>query len=135
MRLSLPSGGCLKIDLKAFSAPIHETLCGVSNQMTLKNFATLAEMAKSRPTPPPLVASTLLVPGYVDEKELEALARFIANLSPEIPWSLLAFYPTFYLDDLPTTSRRHAELALSIARKYGLKRVNLGNRHLLSEAY
>ncbi len=135
MRLSLATGGCVKIDLKAYSTPVHEALCGVPNQMTLKNFALLAEMARERPEPPALVASTLLVPGYVDEEELEALAGFIAGLSRDIPWSLLAFYPTFYLDDLPTTSRRHAQLALAIARKHGLKRVNLGNRHLLSEAY
>ncbi|NPA49446.1 MAG: radical SAM protein [Thermodesulfobacteria bacterium] len=135
MRLSLASGGCVKVDLKAFSEPVHLTLCGVPNQMTLKNFEMLAQMARERPEPPALIASTLLVPGYVDEEELEKIAAFLANLSPEIPWSLLAFYPTFYLDDLPTTSRRHAEMALSIARSHGLKRLNLGNRHLLSEAY
>ncbi len=135
MRLSLVSGGCVKVDLKAFSEPIQLTLCGVPNEMTLKNFVILAEMAGKRPEPPALIASTLLVPGYVDEEEIEKLASFIAGLSTEIPWSLLAFYPTFYLDDLPTTSRRHAEMALSIAKRYGLRRVNLGNRHLLSEAY
>ena len=135
MRLSLNSGGCLKVDLKAFSEPIHQSLCGVSNAMTLKNFKVLVQMALKRPNPPALVASTLLVPGYVDEEEIEKIASFIASLSRDIPWSLLAFYPTFYLDDLPTTSRRHTEMALSIAKSYGLTRINLGNRHLLSEAY
>lgn len=135
MRLSLSSGGCVKIDLKAHSLPVHETLCGVSNHLTLKNFAHLASLSLSRPEPPALVASTLLVPGYVDEEEIAALARFIAGLSKDIPWSFLAFYPAFYLDDLPTTSYRHAEMALSIARDFGLTRLHLGNRHLLSEAY
>ncbi|AEH44496.1 Radical SAM domain protein [Thermodesulfatator indicus DSM 15286] len=135
MRLSLGSGGCIKIDLKAASVTVHQALCGVSNKQTWENFALLAEMAEGRPELPALVASTLLVPGYVDEEELEKIASFISSLSKDIPWSLLAYYPTFYLDDLPTTSRRHVEMALAIAKKYGLKKVNIGNRHLISEAY
>lgn len=135
MNLSLKSGGVLKVDLKAFSFSVHFTLCGVSNQATLENFKLLAELASLRPVPSSLVASTLLVPGYVDEEEVAALARFISDLDPEIPWSLLAFYPTFYLDDLPPTSLRHAQAALSAARSAGLKKVHLGNTHLLGDNY
>ncbi len=135
MKLSLASGGCVKIDLKAWSLPIHRTLCGVSNEQTLQNFSFLAELAEERPHPPALIASTLLVPGYVDEEEIDALASFLAKLNPEIPWALLAFYPQFYLDDLPTTSAKHAKIALEIARSYGLKRLHLGNQHLLSDTY
>ncbi|QJA06762.1 radical SAM protein [Thermosulfurimonas marina] len=134
-RLSLETGGILKVDLKAASPEIHRALCGVSNEATLSNFRELAALWEKRPEPPPLTASTLLVPGYVDEEELWALARFLAELNPEIPWSLLAFYPTFWLDDLPTTSARHARQALEIARAAGLRRVHLGNRHLLGSAY
>ncbi len=135
MELSLATGGTLKVDLKAWSSAVHRALCGVSNQAVLENFRLLSAMVAARPEPPPLVASTLLVPGYVDEEELRGLARFLAELNPEIPWSLLAFHPDFMLTDLPTTSRDHAALALEIARSAGLKRVHLGNRHLLSEAY
>jgi len=85
--------------------------------------------------PPLLIASTLLVPGYVDESEVPAIARFIAGLNPRIPYSLLAFYPQFYLDDLPTTSRSHAHRCLSIAEKAGLKNVHVGNVHLLADDY
>jgi len=134
-RLSLETGGVLKIDLKAGSPEIHRALCGVGNEAVLSNFRALASLMEERPEPPPLVASTLLVPGYVDEEELWILARFLAELNPEIPWSLLAFYPTFRLDDLPTTSAAHARRALEIARAAGLRRVHLGNRHLLGSAY
>ena len=87
------------------------------------------------PDPPFLLASTLLVPGYVDEREVEAIAGFIAGLNPEIPYSLLAFYPHFYLHDLPTTSRRHAIRCKEVAERKGLRRVHIGNVHLLSEDY
>ena len=135
MKLSLVSGGCVKVDLKAWSEAIHQTLCGVSNQQTLNNFSLLGRMARERPFPPPLIASTLLVPGYVDAEEIEQLAIFISTLDIEIPWSFLAFYPTFYLDDLPTTSARHVKLALEIAKSHGIKNLHVGNKHLLSEAY
>ena len=75
------------------------------------------------------------MPGYVDVQEVDAIAGFIAGLNPEIPYSLLAFYPHFYLRDLPTTSRRHAMRCKDAAERKGLRRVHIGNVHLLSEDY
>jgi pyruvate formate lyase activating enzyme len=68
----------------------------------------------------------------VDLEEIHGLARFIATLDPDIPYSLLAFYPQFYLNDLPITSRDFAFKARQVALEAGVKRVNLGNLHLLS---
>jgi len=39
------------------------------------------------------------------------------------------------MDDLPTTSRKDTYDCLDIARKAGLKRVRIGNIHLLGEVY
>ena len=83
--LSLRSGGCIKFDLKAWDEGIHLSLCGVTNQKTLDNFRKLAKWADQRPEPPFLIASTLLVPGYVDVSEVEKIAGFISSLNPEIP--------------------------------------------------
>jgi len=135
MALALASGGCIKFDLKAWDDGIHRALTGFSNRWTLENFRLAAELARSRPTPPALVASTLLVPGYVDASEVGGLARFIFGLNPDIPYSLLAFHPQFYLHDLPVTSRQHAEEALAAAKAAGLTRVRIGNIHLLGEPY
>jgi len=134
-RLSLESGGCIKFDLKAWDEGVHYALCGVTNKRTLENFKTLAQMIERRPQPPFLVASTLLVPGYVDEKEIAQLAGFIARLDPNIPYSLLGFYPHFYLDDLPTTSRAHAMRCRDVAIGQGLRNVHVGNVHLLGDGY
>ena len=133
--LSLHSGGCIKFDLKAFNEQVNIALCGVSNRRTLENFSLLADYIKERKEPPFLVASTLLVPGYVDRIEVSGIAKFIASLDPEIPYSLLAFYPHFYMSDLPTTSRVHAEECLEEAKRAGLTRVKIGNIHLLSNVY
>lgn len=132
MELSLTSGGCIKFDLKAFDYRLNYALTGVSNTTTLSNFIWLAEnILRERTDPPPLVASTLLIPGYVTQEEVYKIARFIARLNPEIPYSLLGFHPQFYFNDLPITSRRYAEEALAAARDAGLRRVHIGNRHLL----
>ena len=67
----------------------------------------------------------------MDLEEIHGLARFIAALKPAIPYSLLGFYPQFVLNDLPTTSRDLAFQARDTAQAAGLKRVRLGNLHLV----
>ena len=133
--LSLKSGGCIKFDLKTFDESLNIALCGVSNKRTLENFQFLSKYIPKRPDPPFLIASTLLIPGYVDLEEVKKIAEFIAKLNPEIPYSLLAFYPCFYMSDLPTTSRKHAQEAKKTAEEAGLKKVKIGNLHLLSDTY
>jgi len=133
--LSLNSGGCIKFDLKAWSEELHIALCGISNKRTLENFTLLAEYTKERPSPPFLVASTLLVPGYIDKDEISRIAAFISSLSPDIPYALLAFHPQFVMDDLPPTSGRHARECLADAKAQGLRNVRLGNIHLLGDHY
>lgn len=132
LELSIESGGCMKFDLKAFDEALHMALTGGSNRRTLENFALAAEVSAAWPSSPPLVASTLLVPGYVDAKEVGQIAAFIAELNPEIPYALLAFYPAFLLHDLPCTSAAHASEALEAAHASGLRNVRLGNIQLLA---
>ncbi|NIW37457.1 MAG: radical SAM protein [Gemmatimonadetes bacterium] len=133
--LSLATGGCVKFDLKAYDEGLHQALTGASNRQTLENFARAATRFDERSAPPPVVASTLLVPGYVDADEVGRLAHFIAELNPAIPYALLGFAPHFLFPDLPRTSVRHAEEAEAAARAAGLRNVRVGNRHLLSRDY
>jgi len=135
VELSLQSGGCIKFDLKTWDDNLHRALTGSSNEQPLHNFARIASRIHRRPEPPLLIASTLLVPGYVDVQEVRQLAAFIASLDPAIPYALLGFHPQFYIHDLPRTSVRHAEEALEAAQVAGLRNVRIGNRHLLSRAY
>ncbi|MCG8376301.1 MAG: radical SAM protein, partial [Chlorobiales bacterium] len=135
LELSLQTGGCIKFDLKALDENLHLALTGVSNKLTLENLVRAARRLAERVEPPLLVASTLLVPGYVDAEEVGRIARFVAGIDPRIPYTLLGFHPNFYVPDLPRTSVRHAEEALEAAFAAGLERVRIGNRHLLSRAY
>jgi pyruvate formate lyase activating enzyme len=133
--LSLSTGGCVKFDLKAYDDNLHRALTAASNQYTLENFARAAARFIERPIPPPVVASTLLVPGYVDVEEVSRIARFITDLNQNIPYALLGFAPHFVFPDLPCTSVRHAEEARAAALAAGLRTVRIGNRPLLSRDY
>ena len=59
------------------------------------------------------------------------IAVFLASIDPSIPYSLLGFYPSFVINDLPSTSREQAERCFIAAKKQGLERVTIGNKHLL----
>lgn len=135
VEMSLETGGTIKFDLKAHSETLHIALTGFSNRRTLDNFAAAAQRSGERPDPPLVVASTLLVPGYVDEQEVGALAGMIASLNPKTPYRLLAFYPCFLMENLPATSRAHAQRCLAVARSAGVRNVAAGNVHLLSDSY
>ncbi len=131
LEIAIDSGGCVKFDLKAWDPALHIALTGVTNQRTLKNFTRAAEKISRRPVPPLLIANTLLVPGYIDRQEVAAIAGFIANLNPDIPYSLLAFHPQFFMSDMPVTSKSLANRCLQAARDSGLNNVRLGNVQLL----
>jgi pyruvate formate lyase activating enzyme len=131
-KLALSSGGCIKFDLKAWDDNLHIALTGNTNERTLENFARAGEKIGLRPVPPLLIANTLVVPGYIDEAEIRSIAGFVASVNPDIPYSLLAFYPHFYMSDMPLTEKVLAERCLEIAKEAGLKNVRIGNVHLLA---
>lgn len=129
--ISLKTGGNIKFDLKCFTPSISYALSGVSNTRAYKNFEMIAqEYYSERPTIPILTATTLLVPGYVDAMEVESIAKFIADLNPEIPYSLLVFHPDFMMTDLPITPLTQTTKCYKAAQKH-LRRVHIGNLHML----
>jgi pyruvate formate lyase activating enzyme len=129
---ALESGGNIKFDLKAWSPELNIALCGVSNKPTLANFKMIGEkFYGKREELPMLTASTLLVPGYVDAVEVENIAKFISETNPDIPYTLLAFYPCYVMNDLPTTSKKQALECQKAAEKH-LKNTRIDNIHLLS---
>lgn len=133
VELSLSTGGVVKVDVKAWSPEVYYALTGNYGRDVFKTVERIAERFSERPKPPLLVISTLLVPGYVDEVEVEGIAKFIAELNKDIPFRLLAFHPDYAMSDLPPTSRSHARVAYSIALRHGLTNVSIGNWWLLRD--
>jgi len=131
VQLSLQTGGNMKFDLKFWSDGLAQGICGISNAQSLGNFDRAGrKYFEARVDPPVLTASTLLIPGYVDENEVDSIAEFISSIDERIPYSLLAFYPQYMMNDLPATSREQALLCRSAASKH-LRQVRIGNEHLI----
>jgi pyruvate formate lyase activating enzyme len=123
LALSIETGGCVKFDIKAWSESLHLALTGATNRRTLENVELAVGLSRCRPEPPPVVASTLMVPGYVGPDEVGHIARFLASLDPDIPYSLLAFHPDYLMDDMGTTTAGQARECEQAAREAGLRRV------------
>ena len=131
VEISLKTGGCIKFDIKAFDSNLYFVLTGSSNKNTLKNFETASQFIYKRKNLPLVIASTLLVPGYIDEIEIKKISEFIYDCSPDIPYKLLGFHPQFYMSDLTPISKKLAYSCLETAKRCGLTNVDIGNRNLL----
>lgn len=71
---------------------------------------------------------TLVVPGFNDSnEELWDAARFIAGLSPDIPWHVTAFHQDYKMTDPDNTDARTLIRAAEIGQEAGLRYVYTGN--------
>jgi pyruvate formate lyase activating enzyme len=71
---------------------------------------------------------TLVIPGFNDsEEELRDAARFIASVSPDVPWHVTAFHPDYKMDRTPPTPARTLLRACEIGAEEGLRFVYAGN--------
>jgi pyruvate formate lyase activating enzyme len=82
-----------KVDLKGFDDRRYRQLGGV-----LRNVLLSIEHVKELGLW--LEVVTLVVPGFNDsDAELRAIARFLASVSPEVPWHVTAFHPDYKMDE------------------------------------
>jgi len=71
---------------------------------------------------------TLLVPGFNDsDEELRDIARFLAGVSPDIPWHVTAFHQDYRMTDPANTSAAGLLRAAEIGVREGLHFVYAGN--------
>ncbi len=71
---------------------------------------------------------TLLVQGFNDsDEEIRDLTRFIAGVSPEIPWHVTAFHPDYKMTGPGATTPGMLARGAAIARDAGLQYVYAGN--------
>jgi pyruvate formate lyase activating enzyme len=116
-----PHMGLYKIDLKSFQEEAYKKLGG-----SLKAVLDTIERAKALGFWVEVV--TLVVPGFNDaETELRAMAKFIAGVSPEIPWHVTAYHPSYKMQDPPSTSVQQLERACLAGKNAGLQFIYAGN--------
>ena len=122
LQLINPYLDAANVDLKGFDDQRYRQVCGARLQPVLDTIRLMHELGIW------VEVTTLLIPGHNDsESELEELARFILSVSPDIPWHISAFYPTYKMTDRPRTSVESIHRAGEIGRKIGLRYVYSGN--------
>ncbi|HEX9012657.1 MAG TPA: AmmeMemoRadiSam system radical SAM enzyme [Anaerolineaceae bacterium] len=110
-----------KVDLKTMQDKQYRKLGGV-----LQHVLDTIRMAHERGLWVEVV--TLLIPGFNDSvEELWDGARYIASVSPDIPWHITAFHPDYKMTDPPPTSVRGLQQAAEIGQEAGLHFVYAGN--------
>lgn len=71
---------------------------------------------------------TLLVPGFNDdEHELAELCRFVAGVSPSIPWHVTAYHEDYRMSGTGNTTASMLRRAVELGRIAGLQYVYAGN--------
>jgi len=111
------------IDLKGFSAAFYKDVVGASLEEVLDCLRTYKRLGIW------LEVTTLVIPGHNDdEHQLRDIARFIRDeLSPNTPWHVSAFYPTYKLTNAPPTPASTLRKAREIGLDEGLSYVYTGN--------
>ena len=120
--LITPYLDAINIDLKGFSEANYLKYSGAKLKPVLEN---IREIFKRKIH---LEVTTLIIPGINDdEKQLQGIVKFIADVSKDIPWHISRFFPAYKMTDTPITPMETFEKAKAIGKKAGLKYIHIGN--------
>ena len=104
------------LSVKALDDDIHQDYTGCSNKKVLENLKKIYETGKK------LQVETVLIPGLIDEYEVERVAKYIGDIDPEIPYRIDAYFkvPGCPWED---AGNEEVERAAELAKKH-LKHVS-----------
>ncbi|MBX3178642.1 MAG: AmmeMemoRadiSam system radical SAM enzyme [Candidatus Hydrogenedentes bacterium] len=110
-----------KVDLKSFQDRSYRQL-GCKLQTVLDTIGRLHTLGFW------VEIVTLVIPEFNDtDEELGDIARFLAGISPDIPWHITAFHPDYKMNDTGRTPAETLKRAWEIGREAGLNFVYPGN--------
>jgi len=114
----------INIDLKAFSEDFYKSFCKAKLGPVLDTIKYIANHTDIW-----MEITTLIVPGENDSpEELRDIAEFISKeASPDVPWHVSRFHPTYEMKTKPVTGEDSLEMALNIGKQAGLRYVYVGN--------
>ena len=110
-----------KVDLKSFNDRHYRRLGG-RLQPVLDSIRRIHEMGFW------MEVVTLVVPGFNDsDEELQQMAGFLSDISPDIPWHVSAFHQNYKMTEPPDTPAETLLRAAEAGRRAGLRYVYAGN--------
>jgi pyruvate formate lyase activating enzyme len=109
------------LDIKAYDNEVHRSLTGCSNERILG----LPYEIKKRGFA--LEVLSLFIPGWVEADQIGKIAQILLEVDPQIPYTILAFFPEYQLKDVPSPTLTQMLAAYIRVKEVGLKNVRLGN--------
>lgn len=109
------------LDLKAFDPDTHQWLTGCGNQDILKLPSLMRDLDFV------LEVYTLLIPGVVEKNELALMARAIAEVDPQIPFTILRFTPENLMAEYRSPTNHELQEAVNLCLSQGLCNVKVGH--------
>jgi pyruvate formate lyase activating enzyme len=109
------------LDIKAYEEGDHKWLTGCSNRNILK----LPEAIVKRGFI--LEILSLYIPGLVETPQLRKIAQLICDVNPEIPFTILGFFPEYQMKRYKSPKVSQMVEAYLEAKATGLRHVRLGN--------
>jgi len=111
-----------KVDLKSMNPETYRKTCGGVLKHVLDSIVAIHAAGYWTEI------VTLVVPGMNDsDKELQETARFVASVSPDIPWHVTAFRGQYRMARKPDTSPETLLRACRAGQEAGLNYVYVGN--------
>ena len=109
------------LDIKAYDDGLYQKLCGTTNDWILK---APSEIIKRNLV---LEVLTLFIPGWVEDDQIEKIARLLQGVNPDIPLTILAFFPAYQMKNQQSPALVDMVRVFHRVKEVGLKRVKLGN--------
>ncbi|MGE5310845.1 MAG: radical SAM protein [Nitrospirota bacterium] len=109
------------LDIKAENPERHRRLTACDNEWILR----LPQEMRKRGFV--LEVLSLYIPGVVEAEELGRIAVLLAAVDPQIPFTVLAFFPEYQMRDTRPPNVKEMIRAYEGAKEAGLTQVRLGN--------
>ncbi|MFX0091570.1 MAG: radical SAM protein [Candidatus Hodarchaeota archaeon] len=108
------------LDIKAYEEDVYRRLCGTSNRSVLESVPLAVDLGFT------VEILTLYIPKWVETDQHVKIAELIAEIDPNIPTTILAYFPTYKMS---VRSPRLGEMMRSYAamKNIGLKQLRMGN--------
>lgn len=111
------------LDIKAFTEETYRKLCGTTNDHVLSSVERIVNHGFT------LEILTLFIPGLVEIDEHIRIAELIAKTDPDIPTTLLAFFPCYKLlaPDYRSPTAQEMINSYVAMQEAGLNNIRMGN--------
>jgi pyruvate formate lyase activating enzyme len=112
----------INVDLKAFDKNVYHKYMGADLEKMKESISSIYNAGIW------MEITTLIVPTINDNMEqITGIVGFIKDLSPDIPWHISRFHPSYKFTSVPPTPVEKMRMARDIGKEKGLHYIYLGN--------